>query len=111
MPVVDSFFKAEAGTMLPETIAPTSDVIACEFRTEVAQATQFNQRRLKEIHQHFLASPYTHLHHLHLELTNNALVLRGSLPTYYLRQVAMTLAKKLDGVDQIVDRITVCSQH
>ena len=69
--------------------------------------TQFHQRILDRVSQLFLNSPYAYLHHLSLEFIDNALVIQGKVPTFYLRQVALTLAQKTEGVDQIVDHITV----
>jgi osmotically-inducible protein OsmY len=37
------------------------------------------------------------------------LVLRGKVPTFYTRQVALALVMKVAGVDQVDDRIVVDS--
>lgn len=87
--------------MLTEKISQVS----CS--TTLFQPTRFHQRVLNRTRQLFLASPYVPLRHLRLEFIDNAIVIHGNVSTFYLRQIAMTLAQKTDGVDRIVDRITV----
>jgi osmotically-inducible protein OsmY len=40
---------------------------------------------------------------------DGVLILRGSLPTFYLKQLAQTLAAQVEGVHQIDNRIEVSS--
>jgi osmotically-inducible protein OsmY len=53
-------------------------------------------------------------HHSYLTLRNiscaahgNTLILRGCLPTYYLKQLAQEAVSFLEGVDQVVNDIQV----
>ena len=71
------------------------------------QPTQIQERILDRTRRLFLASPYVSLHRLNLEFNDNSLLIHGNVSTFYLRQIALTLAQKIEGVDQIVDRINV----
>ena len=84
----------------------TQKISQASCSTTTFQPSLFQQRVLDRTRQLFLASPYA-LHHLSFEFKHNALVIQGNVPTFYLRQVALTLAQKIEGFDQIVDRITV----
>ena len=41
------------------------------------------------------------------ELTEGTLVLSGTLPTYYLKQLLQTALRDIDGVQRIVNRVQV----
>lgn len=60
--------------------------------------------RIEERLQH---GPYLTLRSVHCDLLGGTAVLRGQVPTYYLKQVAQTLAAQVEGVTAIVNRITV----
>ena len=75
------------------------------------QPTRIQERVLDRTRQLFLASPFVSLRHLRFEFNDNELIIQGSVTTFYVRQVALTLAKKIEGVDQIVDRITVTEAY
>ena len=50
---------------------------------------------------------YSALRRVHCEFHEGVVTLRGWLPSYYLKQLAQTLATKVAGVEQIVNRIAV----
>ena len=56
--------------------------------------------RLRQVH-------YLKHRDINCEFFEGVLVLRGCLPTYFLKQVAQTLAAKVDGVQQVDNRIEV----
>ena len=58
------------------------------------------EQRLKE-------SPYFFLRGVRCEFKAGALVLRGSVPYQQLRQFAEAIVARIDGVDEIVNYVTV----
>lgn len=52
-------------------------------------------------------SGYYYLRTLHCRCHEGKLALRGRLPTYYLKQVAQSLAARVPGVESIVDEIEI----
>ncbi len=52
-------------------------------------------------------SPYLALRNVACERRDDVLILRGLLPTYYLKQVAQSVAVQVDGVRQVVNEIEV----
>jgi hypothetical protein len=55
----------------------------------------------------FRGSPYRALHSLCCDYVGGALVLRGSLPSYFLKQIAQEAVAGLEGVQRIENRIQV----
>jgi hypothetical protein len=55
-------------------------------------------------------SPYRSIRTLQCEYESGALVLRGSLPTFYLKQLAQSIALRVPGVAAIRDLIEVAYQ-
>jgi osmotically-inducible protein OsmY len=53
------------------------------------------------------ASGYPVLRSVVVEYHEGVVVLRGRVPTFYLKQVAQTLAGKMRGVDELVNRLSV----
>lgn len=53
------------------------------------------------------ASGYYYLRALECECRCGKLVLRGCLPTYYLKQVAQTLASRTPGVESVANEIEI----
>jgi hypothetical protein len=41
------------------------------------------------------------------ETISNVLIVRGQLPTFYLKQLLQTLLKRLDGVERVDNRVHV----
>ena len=54
------------------------------------------------------ASPYLSLRNIVCDFHEGLLILRGCLPTYYLKQQAQTAVAHVDGVGQVVNLIEVC---
>jgi hypothetical protein len=52
-------------------------------------------------------SPYLVLRNVACDYDGGVLTLRGSLPTYYLKQVAQAVVAGVDGVRQVVNDIAV----
>jgi osmotically-inducible protein OsmY len=53
------------------------------------------------------SSPYLALRNVACDSRDGALVLRGCLPTYYLKQVAQAVVARVEGVRQVVNEIEV----
>lgn len=62
---------------------------------------------LAEVRSQLIASPFAALKELQTDFYDGVLILRGKVPTFYTRQVAIALAMKIDGVDQLDDRLVV----
>ena len=54
-------------------------------------------------------SGYPSLVNVRFDYHEGVLVLRGELPSYYLKQVAQTAVSQVDGVQQVDNRIEVSS--
>ena len=50
---------------------------------------------------------YYALKQVSCECRHGTLILRGSLPSYYLKQIAQEMVVRLDGVTQVVNQIAV----
>ena len=57
----------------------------------------------------FEQSPYLPVRDLTCEFHEGALIIRGRVPTYYLKQVAQTIAQKVAGVEEILNRVEVAN--
>jgi hypothetical protein len=53
------------------------------------------------------SNPYLVLKHISCDYLDGVLILRGCLPTYYLKQLAQETVADLDGVDRIDNQIQV----
>lgn len=53
------------------------------------------------------ASPYFRLRSVWCDYHEGVLCLRGRVPTFYLKQVAQTIACQVDGVEECMNRIEV----
>ena len=62
---------------------------------------------LVEVRKQLSASPYAAIKTIQTEFYEGVLILRGEVPTFYTRQVALALAMKVDGVKLVDDRIAV----
>ena len=56
-------------------------------------------------------SPYQSIRQLSLDYHEGILVIRGSLPSFYLKQLVQTLAQQVDGIEEIVNRVEVNYRH
>ena len=55
------------------------------------------------------ASPYWPVRQLVCEIDRERIVLRGTVPCYYLKQVAQTVALKAAGAGQVESDVEVCA--
>ena len=55
------------------------------------------------------ASPYLSLRTIYCEFHEGMLILRGSLPTYYMKQQAQAAVADVEGVGRVFNQIEVCS--
>ncbi len=62
---------------------------------------------LEDIRRRLNESPYAAMRCLNCEFHQGTLTLRGTVPTFYIRQVAHSLSLKVPGVVAVDDRITV----
>ncbi len=52
------------------------------------------------------------LHHtLDISVERGVVVVQGTLPTFYMRQIAVECIKRVAGVTQVIDQITVVNGH
>jgi osmotically-inducible protein OsmY len=65
-----------------------------------ASPAEFAERQLR-------SSPYLALRNLGCDFHDGVLVLRGCLPTYYLKQMAQAAVSHVAGVEQVVNQIEV----
>ena len=76
--------------------------------TEPDTPTRIPQTGLKELAERCLHSnPYLALNNISCELLDGVLVLRGCLPTYYIKQIAQEAVAPLEGVERIDNQIQV----
>jgi osmotically-inducible protein OsmY len=80
-----------ANTAIKTSSLPTSRALRVSERVE---------NRLRN-------SAYSALRSLYCETYEGITILRGRLPTYYLKQIAQTVATQVEGVTEIVNRIEV----
>ncbi len=55
-------------------------------------------------------SGHPQLRKVSCEFHEGVLILRGQVPTFYLKQVAQTLVRRLEGVGEINNRLEVAAQ-
>jgi hypothetical protein len=60
-----------------------------------------------DIQDRFQRSPYLPLRYIECQLDSGVLVLRGRVPTYYLKQLAQTIGRSLRGIDRVVNELRV----
>jgi hypothetical protein len=76
-----------------------------------AKPTQAHQIGLKELAEGLLRrSPYLALKNVTCDLFDGVLVLRGCLPSYYLKQIAQEAVALLEGVERIDNQIQVVTR-
>ncbi len=68
--------------------------------TQAPSVVDEAQRRLVE-------SPYFALRTLRCDYREGVLTVHGRVPTFYARQVALQTLRKMDAVEELVDRIEV----
>lgn len=62
---------------------------------------------LAEVRRRLLASPFPALKQLQTEFRGGVIVLFGNVPNFHMRQVAISLVMKVDGVKQLEDCVIV----
>ncbi len=64
---------------------------------------------MKEAHRRLAQSGYAALARLQCECENHdgVLVLKGRVPSYYLKQLAQSLLRDIDGIRLVVNNISV----
>lgn len=68
------------------------------------------QGKVKELAERQMHdTPFLDLRQISCDYHEGVLVLRGRLPSYYLKQMAQELVIHLDGIDNIENRIQVIS--
>lgn len=60
-----------------------------------------------EIQDRFHRSPYLPLRYIECRLDDGVLVLRGRVPTYYLKQLAQNIGHSLKGIRCVVNELCV----
>ena len=60
-----------------------------------------------ELLRQLQASPYAAIKQLRCDFHEGVAILRGHVPTFYTRQVTLSLVMKVPGVQQVDDRIVV----
>lgn len=67
-------------------------------------------RSVMEVRLRLAHSPYWSLRQLACEVEQGRVVVRGKVPSYYLKQVAQTLATQAVDKERLVSEITVCEE-
>ncbi len=73
----------------------------------VSGAANFEHRPVRQAEARLRQSSHSELRHVRCEFHEGALVLRGRVSSFYLKQLAQTLAAAVPGVQEIVNRIDV----
>lgn len=55
----------------------------------------------------FRESPYHPLRQLHCRFCDGVLIIAGSVPSYYLKQLAQTAVQHIQGVERVENRVEV----
>lgn len=66
-------------------------------------------RLADELHHAFCRTGYTPLRHIGVDHHDGQVVLQGRVPTYYLKQIAQSMAASFPGVHQVHNDIQVTS--
>lgn len=66
-----------------------------------------NRRQVTDARQRLTRSGYPELGQLQCESDDDTLILHGSVSSYYLKQLAQTLVRPVEGVTVIVNRLRV----
>ena len=66
-----------------------------------------HERIEKSVQGRLLGSPYFALRNVGCVYRDGVLTLRGSLPTYYLKQMAQSVVTETEGVTTVVNQIEV----
>jgi len=72
-----------------------------------ASATGSEPTGASLVHARFQRSPYLPLRNINCSLRDGVLLLRGRVPTYYLKQMAQTIGTSAEGVREVVNELGV----
>ncbi|MDH3718625.1 MAG: BON domain-containing protein [Planctomycetota bacterium] len=89
--------------MLPTNGTESESGDAREKRTRHCDTADLEAAVRRKI----LASPYVELRRMGCEYRNGVLTLRGRVTSYYLKQLAQTLAMQMEGVQMVNNRLVV----
>ncbi|MDH3717390.1 MAG: BON domain-containing protein [Planctomycetota bacterium] len=64
-----------------------------------------------EVQRELRESPYLSMRRITCDYHEGVLTLRGNAPTYYVKQLAQTIALRTKGVDEVANRINVASPN
>jgi osmotically-inducible protein OsmY len=76
-----------------------------EFPSETASPAQHPSEAKAEAA--LRASPYVPLHHVVCHWQDGVLTIQGRVPSFYLKQLAQTMAGSVDGIDSVDNRLDV----
>ncbi len=62
---------------------------------------------VEEVRSQLRGNPYQAVKQVSCEYRDGTLILRGRLPSYYLKQVAQTAVARVPGVERVVNHIEV----
>lgn len=89
------------------------DVVKSFSKPRVASPVLPNSRPTRDeeivclLHDCFQRSPYSAIRQLTCDFHEGVAILRGTVPTYHTRQLAIAAAQSVDGVEVLDDRIQV----
>ena len=90
------------------TILMSSSAATNQATTVSSSAVLSNDQRIAAaLRDRIQQSPYLPIRQLTCEFREGVAILRGTVPTYYTRQIAIALAHSVDGVQELDDRIQV----
>jgi osmotically-inducible protein OsmY len=90
------------------TILMRSSAATHQATTASSAAVLTNDQRIATaLRDRIQQSPYLPIRQLTCEFREGVAILRGTVPTYFTRQVAITLALSVDSVEVLDDRIQV----
>jgi len=67
------------------------------------------EHRRAKVATKLAATGYAALRNIRCEARDDVLILSGVVPSYYMKQVAQTVSGKVDGINQIDNRLEVRS--
>jgi osmotically-inducible protein OsmY len=73
-------------------------------------ASPADRRLLGQITQILRATGYVPLRHLDVVAADGFVILKGRVPSYYLKQLAQTAVLELPGVDEVRNELDVITQ-
>lgn len=78
-------------------------------RIDQPPTTERQDRRGDQVASRLAASGYPSLRNVQCEVSEDVMVLSGTVSSYYLKQMAQTVAGQTDGVGRVKNRLQVRS--